>query len=270
MECAKRDVKFFVLDLGTSYNGFDNKKSVKPEFFDKIRDRKWSVVFEKPQNMMKWGLGDGRSWCGPYFVYLIEIQMERIRSRREYSDENTFEPVNSPQENKGNEKRVKTLEEILALHAKWLKSSGSEGEKADLVGMDLSFAQLRGVNLKKATLKMTKFGGADLRNANFYGADLTGASFEGADLSTATIAYANLYGADLRKAKLLGVNAHFASLKVADLRGADLRGAIFHEADLKVANLIGTNLGSKANLDRTNFYKAKLAGANLPANFYQE
>jgi len=27
--------------------------------------------------MMKWGLGNGRSWCGPYFVYLIEIQMER-------------------------------------------------------------------------------------------------------------------------------------------------------------------------------------------------
>jgi len=53
------------------------KKSVRPEFFDKIRDKKWSVVFEKPQNMMKWGMGNGRYWCGPYFVYLIEIQMER-------------------------------------------------------------------------------------------------------------------------------------------------------------------------------------------------
>ncbi|MCP4614326.1 MAG: hypothetical protein GY845_37040 [Planctomycetes bacterium] len=94
-ECAKRDVKFFVLDLGTSYKGFDNKKSVKPEFFDKIRDRKWSVVFEKPQNMMKWGMGDGRSWCGPYFVYLIEIQMERTRSRRDYSDDNKSDPINA-------------------------------------------------------------------------------------------------------------------------------------------------------------------------------
>lgn len=270
LECAKRDVKFFVLDLGTDYKGFDNKKSAKPEFFEKIRDKKWSVVFEKPRNMMKWGLGDGRSWCGPYFVYLIEIRMERLLSHREYSDGNTFESANSLPENKRNEKRVKTLQEILALHAKWLKSNGSEGERANLVGMDLSFAQLRAVNLKKATLQMTKFGGADLRNANFYGADLTGASFEGADLSVAMISYANLYGADLKKAKLLGLNAHFANLKAADLSGADLRGAIFYSADLELANLIGTNLGSNANLDRTDFRKAKLTGANLPANFYQE
>ena len=77
LECAKRDVKFFVLDLGTNYEDFDKAQSTGPEFFEKVRDRKWSVVFEAPQNMMKWGLGDGRSWCGPYFVYLIEIQMER-------------------------------------------------------------------------------------------------------------------------------------------------------------------------------------------------
>ena len=100
LECAKRNVKFFVLDLGTNYKGFDNKKSTRPEFFDKIRDRKWNIVFEKPKNMMKWGMGDGRSWCGPYFVYLIEIQMERIRSRREYSDWNMFESINVNEETK--------------------------------------------------------------------------------------------------------------------------------------------------------------------------
>jgi len=88
LECAKRDVKFFVLDLGVGYKGFDNKKSVKPEFFAKIRERKWSVVFGKPRNMMKWGRGSGRSWCGPYFVYLIEVRMERMRSRREYLGDN--------------------------------------------------------------------------------------------------------------------------------------------------------------------------------------
>jgi len=270
LECAKREVKFFVLDMGTNYKGFDKKASINPEFFDKIRDRKWSVVFEKPRNMMKWGLGDGRSWCGPYFVYLMEIRMERLRGRREYSDEDTFESANSRQEDEGNKKETKTLNEILALHAKWLESNGSEGERANLVGMDLSFARLRGVNLKNATLQMTKFGGADLRNANFHGADLTGASFEGADLSVATIAYAKLFGADLRKAKLVGVNAHYASLKAADLRGSDLRGAIFYEANLELANLMGTKLGSRANLDRTDFRKAKLTGANLPANFYEE
>ncbi len=270
LECAKRDVKFFVLDLGTDYKGFDKKDSTRPEFFEKIRDKEWSVVFEKPKNLMKWGMGEGRSWCGPYFVYLIEIRMERLRSQREFSDGNTFESANSRQKHKDNKKEIKNLNEILALHAKWLESNGSEGERANLVGMDFSFAQLRGINLKKATLQMTKFGGADLRNATFYGADLTGASFEGADLSVAMIAYANLYGADLKKAKLVALNAHFANLKVADLSGADLRGAIFYGANLELANLTGTKLGSRANGDRTDFRKAKLTGANLPANFYEE
>lgn len=88
-ECAKRDVKFFVLDLGTDYEDFDNKESVRPEFFERIRDKKWSFVIEKPRNMMKWGLGDGRSWCGPYFVYLIEIQMERRRGQIEVISKGT-------------------------------------------------------------------------------------------------------------------------------------------------------------------------------------
>jgi len=95
LECTKRDVKFFVLDLGTNYNGFDKKESVEPEFFEKIRDRKWSVVFEEPQNMMRRGMGDGRSWCGPYFVYLIEIQMERRSGQIEIVSGETDQPENS-------------------------------------------------------------------------------------------------------------------------------------------------------------------------------
>jgi len=49
LECAKRNVKLFVLDLGTYDEGFDKKHSQKTEFFEKIRGRKWNVVFERPQ-----------------------------------------------------------------------------------------------------------------------------------------------------------------------------------------------------------------------------
>jgi len=94
LECAKRDVKFCVLDLGTNYKGFDKKDSTNPEFFDKIRDRKWGVVFEKPKNMMQWGQGNGRSWCGPYFVYLIEIQMQRRTGQIEIVSKETDQPKN--------------------------------------------------------------------------------------------------------------------------------------------------------------------------------
>lgn len=78
------------------------------------------------------------------------------------------------------------LNEIVALHEKWLKNE-EDASRANLSD-------------------------ADLRDANLSGADLSGADLKGADLSGANLSDADLSGADLRGANLKG----------ADLRGANL------------------------------------------------
>ena len=47
---------------------------------------------------------------------------------------------------------METLQEILDSHAKWLKSEGSEGQRADLSGANLSDADLSSANLSDADL----------------------------------------------------------------------------------------------------------------------
>ena len=86
------------------------------------------------------------------------------------------------------------LEKILEKHNKWLMNE-EDGERADLRGEALRYADLRGANLLCA----------DLRGANLH--------------------YADLRGADLRCADLDGADLHGVSLRYADLRDANLRGA---------------------------------------------
>ena len=62
--------------------------------------------------------------------------------------------------------------------------------------------------------------GANLSGANLRSADLVGANLVGANLRSA-----DLYGADLRYADLYGANLRYADLRYADLYGADLYGA---------------------------------------------
>ena len=63
------------------------------------------------------------------------------------------------------------LKKVLAAHELWLKSNGSQGERADL-----SYADLRGADLSGAYLDGADLIGADLTNANLIGADLTNAN----------------------------------------------------------------------------------------------
>jgi hypothetical protein len=81
--------------------------------------------------------------------------------------------------------------------------------------------------------------GADLRSADLSGANLRSANLSGANLSGANLRSADLYGADLRYADLYGAN-----LRSADLRYADLSGANLRSADLRYADLSGANLRS--------------------------
>ena len=75
------------------------------------------------------------------------------------------------------------LQEIIESHGKWLRDEDG-GERADLQGADLRYADLQDAYLQ----------GADLRYADLRYADLQGADLQGADLR-----YADLRGADLPK-----------------------------------------------------------------------
>ena len=93
----------------------------------------------------------------------------------------------------------------------------------NLVGANLSGANLRSADLYGADLSR-----ADLRSADLSGANLRSADLVGANLSGANLRSADLYGADLRYADLYGANLRYADLRYADLSGANLVGA-YHD-----------------------------------------
>ena len=58
------------------------------------------------------------------------------------------------------------LDKILENHKLWLKTSGEQGEKADLSGSDLSGSDLRGSDLSGSDLRGSDLRGSDLRGSN--------------------------------------------------------------------------------------------------------
>ncbi|EIN9139573.1 pentapeptide repeat-containing protein [Listeria monocytogenes] len=92
------------------------------------------------------------------------------------------------------------LDVVIEKHEKWLRDG--YGERANLRGVNLSYA--------------------DLSCANLRGANLRGANLSYADLSCANLRVANLSYADLSCANLRGANLSGADLSYADLRRADL------------------------------------------------
>lgn len=75
-EMRQRNVKFCVLDLGTEFPDFQNKQSTRLDFFAKIRNKDFGTMYTKPANWFSVGQHP-QSECGPYFIYLIEIDLER-------------------------------------------------------------------------------------------------------------------------------------------------------------------------------------------------
>ena len=146
---------------------------------------------------------------------------------------------------------MEKLKEILNLHKKWLNGE-KDGIRANLRGMDLSYANLSNTNLNYADLS-----NADLSNTNLNYADLNYA-----DLSNADLNYTNLNYAYLRKANLRGANLNSSDLRGTDLNYADLSEANLRGADLSEANLRGANL-INAKLRYTNLSYADLNGIIL-------
>ncbi len=122
------------------------------------------------------------------------------------------------------------LDVVIEKHEKWLRDG--YGERANLRGANLSYADLSCANLRVANLSY-----ADLRGANLSGANLSGADLSYADLRRANLRVANLSYADLSCANLRGANLSGADLSCANLRGANLSGADLSYADLRRADL---------------------------------
>jgi len=79
------------------------------------------------------------------------------------------------------------LNNCLASHKLWVETNGKQGQRANLVGANLSYSNLYGACLE----------GANLENANLYGANLVGANLSYSNLTGANLKWANLEGANL-------------------------------------------------------------------------
>ena len=75
-EIKRRNVKFCILNLSINFKDFENKKSRRPEFFEKIVRENWGTVYQKPYNYFSRGEYP-QSECGPYFIYEIMIPLEK-------------------------------------------------------------------------------------------------------------------------------------------------------------------------------------------------
>jgi len=155
-------------------------------------------------------------------------------------------------------------------------------EGANLLGADLSNAELRntnlsGADLKQANLQATMLNDSNLRKADLSGANLFGTSmyrallyfvkFNDANLSQTNLILAHLHGAELNNANLQNtymesVDLSDAKLTHADLSSANLKHARMEGADLSEAKLIHTNL-SKGDLSKVNLSRADLTDADL-------
>lgn len=132
----------------------------------------------------------------------------------------------------------------------------------DLMGANLSQAELAGVNLSKSTLMGTNFGGANLQHAN-----LSQSSLRGVNLMCANLRGANLSRTNLWDAHLGNQNVGYAHLAQANLSYSELGGVDFGQTNLYNANLTGAELGgvnmSNADLTRADFTGAIMAGTLL-------
>jgi hypothetical protein len=120
-----------------------------------------------------------------------------------------------------NEEHVALLKQGAPAWNRW--RGGNPDIRPDLIGADLSSADLSMAQLMGANLRRADLSGAHLIGANLIAADLTQANLSGADLS-----FANLGKAHLSEANLSGADLQVATLVNTDLTLADLTGCRIH------------------------------------------
>lgn len=84
-ELNRTDARFCVLDLGSRFEDYQNRHVSRKEFFERVRDKHFGNVFTSPKNWFSTG-DSPQSLCGPYLVYLVNIQMQRDVTQVELVD----------------------------------------------------------------------------------------------------------------------------------------------------------------------------------------
>lgn len=163
------------------------------------------------------------------------------------------------------------LDDVVAMHAEWLRTGGQSGRQADLEEADLRQADLRGVDLSFATLAGANLERAELAGARLNGAVLSKTSlqyacFAEADLHQADLSGAFASGADFASAKLVGailtdIQLDYACLRFADLSDADLAGASLAFGDLSDAVISESAPLAMMNLWHVNITNTKFGGS---------
>jgi len=81
-EIYKDNVRFCILNIGTRFPDFKNTRCLRTEFFETIRKKEYGTVLAEPQNYFSFG-DYPQSECGPYFIYLLEVRLQKIVSQLE-------------------------------------------------------------------------------------------------------------------------------------------------------------------------------------------
>lgn len=130
-----------------------------------------------------------------------------------------------------------------------------------LAGAKLDRAVLLGVDFTSADLSRASFRQAEINHASFSRAQLAGVSFEKALVVRSDFSGARFAGARLEKAEFHRSDLTGAVLEGVDLSKGDFGRSVFDRADLGGASL------RLSNVARASFVGARLAGADFAQAF---
>jgi hypothetical protein len=130
-------------------------------------------------------------------------------------------------------KTLNILDKGVKLWNKW--KADHPGAEINLIGVDLSNANLPGINLKNALLAHANLSGANLNQACLESADLLGANLYKTQLKHANLQNARLVVARFVKTNLEGANLNGCSVYGASVWNVNLSGA--SQEDLIISQL---------------------------------
>lgn len=79
-EVANPAVRFCALRLGAGFGEFGKRECERPEFFEQIRKKEFGLIYP---DVGRFSIppGDREEWCGPFFVYMLQIGLVRTRAQ---------------------------------------------------------------------------------------------------------------------------------------------------------------------------------------------
>ncbi len=127
-----------------------------------------------------------------------------------------------------NEKQLNLLKSSVKDWNEW--RAENPNEKIDLRSADLLGTNLSGADLQNADLRRMNLRDVNLSSANLQGADLYRANMNGVNLTDANLKGANLYRVYLGRADMRAADLSNANLQMSLLSQTKIEGASFHKA----------------------------------------